>query len=461
MVAVTKLLTVVLALLVAAGAAQAQSGGYAFDRVRRSGDYMTGALRMVSTAPIRFTTSSTDLTDQIVRISRNGTSTTTSTLVVNAPGGMRVTRATGAGTMLSLQDGVETGGADTSGRWYVYSNGTEADSDVMMGFWDSDEQAYRTFGWDEGYGMFSSASALRTDSTVTGSGVNSTSFLTSGWGGTGSGAVYRFSGGLGAGSSDIALSLRACKSDGTLGTPYTALQMLGPNTTGSSVEMMRWTTTANTSLVEMRCDNYKDSTGHGGVAFDASGNATFHATVQANLVYSSTSAYLDRGGSGSEAALCFAGTVGAGNAHDAIVVRSCDPADGTNTTPWTGLTFLFPNTVGASVEGMRVTSNNVLLPNAINMPKVVTATGTYDVTASDATLRVDASGGSVTINLPAVASSAGRELYLKVTTDPGANTITVDPNASETIDGDATYGALSLQWDACRLWCDGTQWLVN
>jgi hypothetical protein len=160
--------------------------------------------------------------------------------------------------MLSLNDSVETGGADTSGRFYVYSNGTESDSDVMLGFLDSDEQAYRTFGWDEGNGRFDVSAAMRlagliqTDMSISagqyiwGDSLLSSQYITHDYNGSGSEAIAYFSGATSAGSSNTALSLKACRTDGTVGNTSAniGLNFWGPNgATGSSVEMMRLTTT--------------------------------------------------------------------------------------------------------------------------------------------------------------------------------------------------------------------------
>jgi hypothetical protein len=73
------------------------------------------------------------------------------------------------------------------------------------------------------------------------------------------------------------------------------------------------------------------------------------------------------------------------------------------------------------------------------------------VLASDAT-------GSFSITLPAAASNTGKTYYIKKT-NSSANTITIDGNASETIDG-ATTLVLYVQYDAVRIVCDGSNWHV-
>lgn len=63
-----------------------------------------------------------------------------------------------------------------------------------------------------------------------------------------------------------------------------------------------------------------------------------------------------------------------------------------------------------------------------------------------------------TIDLPAVASNAGRVLTIKKV-DSGAGGVIIDPNASETIDG-ATTNKLIAQWAFVTLACDGSTWNV-
>ena len=66
----------------------------------------------------------------------------------------------------------------------------------------------------------------------------------------------------------------------------------------------------------------------------------------------------------------------------------------------------------------------------------------------------DTSGGAITINLPALAGgNAGKEIRVKLKT--AGNTLTLDGNASETIDGSTTY-TLTVQNQAVTLVSDGS-----
>jgi hypothetical protein len=69
-----------------------------------------------------------------------------------------------------------------------------------------------------------------------------------------------------------------------------------------------------------------------------------------------------------------------------------------------------------------------------------------------------AASSNYTITLPAAASNTGKTYYIKKT-DNTVYTITIDGNASETIDG-ATTLVLYVQYDAVRIVCDGSNWHV-
>lgn len=74
----------------------------------------------------------------------------------------------------------------------------------------------------------------------------------------------------------------------------------------------------------------------------------------------------------------------------------------------------------------------------------VTKTADYTSTGTDGTILVDATSGNVTITLEAVSGAKGRPKTIKKI-DSSGNTVTIDGNASETIDG-ATTVVLSAQW---------------
>jgi hypothetical protein len=89
---------------------------------------------------------------------------------------------------------------------------------------------------------------------------------------------------------------------------------------------------------------------------------------------------------------------------------------------------------------------------------ITTVSTNTTLDATHHTVKVDATGGARTITLPAAAASAG-VVYIIKKIDASANTVTVDGNASETIDGATTY-VLSVQYAAVKIHCDGSSWWV-
>jgi hypothetical protein len=86
--------------------------------------------------------------------------------------------------------------------------------------------------------------------------------------------------------------------------------------------------------------------------------------------------------------------------------------------------------------------------------KYLARTTAYTATTSD--YLIDCTSGTFTVTLYAASGNAGRILMVK---NSGAGTITVDGNASETIDGATTY-SLSVQYATVQLMCDGTNWKI-
>lgn len=96
---------------------------------------------------------------------------------------------------------------------------------------------------------------------------------------------------------------------------------------------------------------------------------------------------------------------------------------------------------------------------AASMGWATTSTST-DITTgtTQVIVRVDASGAARTITLPAAASST-RRVYVIKKSDSSVNTVTIDGNASETIDG-ATTRVISTQYAGVVISCNGTGWDV-
>lgn len=89
---------------------------------------------------------------------------------------------------------------------------------------------------------------------------------------------------------------------------------------------------------------------------------------------------------------------------------------------------------------------------------ITTKSATFTLAANEYTILCDATAGAIIANLPAATGNVGRIINIKKI-DASINTITVDGNASETIDGATTIVILS-QWSNVTMQCDGTAWFI-
>jgi hypothetical protein len=84
---------------------------------------------------------------------------------------------------------------------------------------------------------------------------------------------------------------------------------------------------------------------------------------------------------------------------------------------------------------------------------------TVNLSSTSNTIQLcDATSGNVTVNLPA-ASGASEKVFTVKKTDSSSNTVTLDGNASETIDGATTF-VLSAQYQSITVACDGSNWFI-
>lgn len=91
--------------------------------------------------------------------------------------------------------------------------------------------------------------------------------------------------------------------------------------------------------------------------------------------------------------------------------------------------------------------------------EAITSTATdLTLTVAHYTVRVDATGAPRTITLPA-AAGVTRRIYTIIKSDVSANTVTIDGNASETINGALTK-VISTQYAGCTIQCDGSNWFI-
>jgi hypothetical protein len=83
----------------------------------------------------------------------------------------------------------------------------------------------------------------------------------------------------------------------------------------------------------------------------------------------------------------------------------------------------------------------------------------YNVTSSDETILGNATGGDISLFLPAVSGTQGKKYSFKKI-DSSSNSVIIDPDGAETIDGAATY-SLATQYRTVEIESDGTQWLIK
>jgi hypothetical protein len=108
----------------------------------------------------------------------------------------------------------------------------------------------------------------------------------------------------------------------------------------------------------------------------------------------------------------------------------------------------------------RLTTTPQAEPVINSITTKATADSPYSLGATDCTILCNAAAGNMTINLSASAGAGmtGRIVRIKKI-DASANTVTVDANASETIDGALTQ-VLSVRYAWLVLQCDGSNWHI-
>lgn len=109
-----------------------------------------------------------------------------------------------------------------------------------------------------------------------------------------------------------------------------------------------------------------------------------------------------------------------------------------------------------SPETKHITLGNLRKDILNTTPK----TSNYTATANDGVLWGDATAGSFTFSLPTATSTIkGLELTF-VKTDSSTNTITIDPDGAQTINGAASY-ILYGQYQTLTVYCDGSNWKIK
>jgi hypothetical protein len=168
------------------------------------------------------------------------------------------------------------------------------------------------------------------------------------------------------------------------------------------------------------------------------------------------------GGSGSIAIGYFAGyNIGSGNNN--IIIGSGSLGTTTmNDQLRIGHADL--HVISASLETGEILLNTTTISGSLLNTGTVSLDNTdspYTITGTQQFILIDPSGGDVTINMPDVATYPGREIRFKLTQAAGANTVTLQRQGADTIDGATTYTDLDIQYESISTVSDGsTGWFI-
>lgn len=139
-----------------------------------------------------------------------------------------------------------------------------------------------------------------------------------------------------------------------------------------------------------------------------------------------------------------------------------------NTNPISNTVDLVVSRISPGLAGIGLTAvgqysgslklTNLIATGNIAGATVAAKTSNYTVTASDFTVPGDATSGAITFTLPAATGSGS--VYNCAKVDGSANTVTLDGNASETINGSLTQ-VLSAQYSTLQIqdYASG-KWLI-
>lgn len=98
-------------------------------------------------------------------------------------------------------------------------------------------------------------------------------------------------------------------------------------------------------------------------------------------------------------------------------------------------------------------------PKSLQKVSTVSKTANYTAVETDDIILCNSSGGAFTVTLPAAATYNGKILTIKKTNSQ-LTAVTVDGNASETIDGQTTI-KLTGQYDYICIISDGSNWHIS
>jgi len=116
-------------------------------------------------------------------------------------------------------------------------------------------------------------------------------------------------------------------------------------------------------------------------------------------------------------------------------------------------------TKGSKLSYTELDSNLTNLQDAVNIAKneVLTVASTANL-GVQRTVLANATGGNIDLSLPDPTVNTD-VVYIIKKIDASVNTVTLLPDASETIDGAASV-VLTTQYETVKVVCDGVNWFV-
>ena len=113
---------------------------------------------------------------------------------------------------------------------------------------------------------------------------------------------------------------------------------------------------------------------------------------------------------------------------------------------------------GALLAGVNTFSGENKFTAAVDFADAAVS-GDTTLDATHGVVRVDATAGAAVITLPTAVGCLGRE-YSIIKIDSSANTVTIDGDGAETING-ATTKVISAQWGGATVHSDNAGWVVK
>ena len=118
----------------------------------------------------------------------------------------------------------------------------------------------------------------------------------------------------------------------------------------------------------------------------------------------------------------------------------------------------FPFTGDAVISGSLTISGSLLNTGTVSIDDTDSP---YTITGTQQFILIDPSGGDVTVNMPDASTYPGRQIFFKLTQAAGANTVTLQRQGSDTIDGATIYDQLDIQFESISTVSNGgTGWFI-